>query len=1173
MAIRIRHIFVLLLLTFSSHLCFAQYYLYSDTPANIEASFLQHSIQSSAKQSFFNTLTLKNKANRSETFTLNITVPDGWSVVGANKMEITLQPLDSIVIPIRIAVASKVRGDIGYSVIASLTDNKGNSIRNVYCFVKIPRETMLVVKYSSRIFFLDPVLKSSEFSVLVQNKGNREELVNFLFDGIRLLCIGDQKDALFSSDVSIPPFSDSLFTFRVSLKQEEQFGKKTFSLQAKVSTIDTSYQNTLWFRIIDSSTKNEISSTDMPLRFELYAQGLADINLKPNYSLLLEGKTLFKGNSELYYLYRNFNSKNNEDFFVNNRMHLGGTFGHWTLEAGDSYRSLESSMYGRGGYAAYNSHKVKAELMATKNLQSSVYNFGSSFTYHFLPDLFIQSGMAYNSSQKENYNSKLGFIGTGFTINKQHSFLILSSFNQLQREFDNKKVHNEYGVQFNYSSTVGPFTSYIISRFGSNHLNSPYAGKFELLSNIIWRINNSNQLVALYNQNNIKQLAFQNTSILNLGELITREGKLQLRHFASNNVEVFGGPIVENNVAIGLNVFPENTHFQSINTKASLGARLKNTANSVIITPSFEFAIAKILENPFLEISPDNNSKSFFFHHLSLSMRTRSLMFMAFYTSGPRSSFDQINYLRTGRQTRKIQFLPTFDKFVYKDIVKVNLGLSYSNDMILKSTYSTLNGLLNVYLPKNWELQFLGVYSLQKRVNVQELIETYQSLYLEVGIKKDFNINQPRVKYYDIEFGFFKDYNGNFIQEENEPGIKNVLVYFEKVSSDVKGVIPGDFSTGELLSDNLGRVRLDKVPEGIYKINYNPIGKEAGSFTKASESLELSINRSGKFYFPFVEKNKVFGKVILSRSRLSGLGKLDVSNIRITATDSKGRTYTTLTDKNGEFVVFAPVTDQYIVNINNIFYENFDLRQNNFKVQFNGYKQFEVNFVFDEKIRRVNFSPSTQDAQLANIMQVRRTNLRGSVKDASSLTPIRARVNLVNTKNNTVITSMYSSSQTGDYSISFMADDYYLLEILADGYWYHSENLNLNQVTTFLNVTKDVLLKPIAIGSKIELNIRFDINKTDLASESVAELNRLIRLLKDNGNIKIEVQGHSDDLEALSNPQISEERAKIVARFLIENGFSNIQIRGFGNTIPISSNDTEQGRALNRRVEIEVVSK
>ncbi|HQB78530.1 MAG TPA: OmpA family protein, partial [Tenuifilaceae bacterium] len=68
-------------------------------------------------------------------------------------------------------------------------------------------------------------------------------------------------------------------------------------------------------------------------------------------------------------------------------------------------------------------------------------------------------------------------------------------------------------------------------------------------------------------------------------------------------------------------------------------------------------------------------------------------------------------------------------------------------------------------------------------------------------------------------------------------------------------------------------------------------------------------------------------------------------------------------------------------------------------------------------------------------------------------------------------------------------------------------------------------------------------------------------------------QGHSDDLEALSNTSISEERAKSVARYLIEKGYSNLTTKGMGNTTPKVSNDTEQGRAQNRRVEVEVLSR
>ncbi|MCB8964565.1 MAG: OmpA family protein, partial [Bacteroidales bacterium] len=428
-------------------------------------------------------------------------------------------------------------------------------------------------------------------------------------------------------------------------------------------------------------------------------------------------------------------------------------------------------------------------------------------------------------------------------------------------------------------------------------------------------------------------------------------------------------------------------------------------------------------------------------------------------------------------------------------------------------------------------------------------------------------------KFYDLNFTFFKDFNGNYLQDENEPGIRNVLVRIEKIKSDVKGRIPGDFVSADLLSDNTGIVNMENIPEGLYSISYNPIGTEAGTYSKAKDIVELKVDRSGDYFFPFVEKNKVFGKIILNRSRLSGIGKVDVSNIRITATDSRGNTFSTLTNKEGEFTIHAPVTDEYIVNINNIFYEDFDLRQNNFRVQFNGYKQFEVNFVFDEKIRRINFSPSTQSNLADGVVQIRRTNLRGTIQDATTLKPLRARVNLINTKNNSIVSSVYSNAQTGDYSLSFLADDIYMLEIVADDYWYFSESLNLNQVTTFMNVNKDILLKQISIGSKIELNIKFEINKSDLGPETVVELNRLLRILRDNSNIRIEIQGHCDDVEAINNPEIGETRAKAVAKYLIENGFSNIQVRGFGNTAPIAPSDTEDSRTLNRRVEIEVISK
>ena len=360
-----KYILILALLSFLHYNnTFAQFFLYSEAPIDIEAKFTRQNITSSAKQAIFNILIIKNNSNRSETVSLNITVPEGWSVIGEEKRDITIPPLDSLVIPIRVAVGSIVKGDIGYSIIASLADMRGNTLKNEYCFVKIPRETELIVRYASRVFFLDPVALTSDFSVSVKNNGNREEIVNFIFDGNNILLTGERKDALYSKDITVPPYTDTLFTFRVSLRQVEQFGRKMFPLNAITQTIDTAYTNTLWFRLIGSSIKNEIPPNQKPLSMEFYAQGLLDADVSPIYSVILEGTTLFKGESEVYYHYRNFNSKTPEDFYLTNRMYIGGNYGPWNIEIGDSYKSIESSMSGRGGALSYNNETFKAELIA-----------------------------------------------------------------------------------------------------------------------------------------------------------------------------------------------------------------------------------------------------------------------------------------------------------------------------------------------------------------------------------------------------------------------------------------------------------------------------------------------------------------------------------------------------------------------------------------------------------------------------------------------------------------------------------------------------------------------------------------------------------------------------------------------------------------------------------------
>lgn len=1147
----------------------AQYFLYNNEPSKLEITFAQHYVTSSAKETFFNALKVKNAGNRTEVVTLNITVPQGWNVIGQDKREVTIEPQDSIYIPIRVAVGSDARGDIGYSVIASLTDSRGNTIKNEYCFVKIPRISGFRIKNIDRFRFIDPEKSTSSFSLTLENKGNRQELISITMEAEQDISIEGGTNT-FVKDVTLKEYNDTTVTFNVRLVNTVSFGKNMYKLNLRVSSQDTAYQQSVWLKKLESVFINFIPPSSKPLVLEVTAQGLLKESQKPNITTLAEGSVFFNKRKFIYFHYRNYSSRKEEDLYKYNRMYLGASFHNLKIEVGDNFRSSEVSLFGRGAYLEYNRNSYSLILLGNKELKTNTYNYSGKFRFIGKPTPFFEGEYIFNKRNVfPSLSSHMVITKAAFSIGKSHYIGLMGAYNIYEQSINNKLNHTGFGAQINYNIKLKHFWGSIRAKYGSPNYVGNYRGRFDGTLTFNYNLKTGNNIRFQYSE-----YRFEQSTATKKNSSLSRNSSIEYLHALSPRVLLITGPGADYYLWENLTGYNQTTPFNSISPKFSIGSRFRIGGGYTILTPRITIGFPHIIEAPIREGDTDNSLRKnqFNYKEISINLRSSKIGLISSYISGPKTVFEQINHYYTSRPFNYIRIMPTYDSYIYKNIIELNASLSYNNDLVSKSSYSNISAQLQWHLKNDWLVRALGVYSLQNRKDIYEATQSYQTFYLEAGIRKEFNLNHPSVKYHDIELVFFKDFNGNASQDQNEPGIKNILVEINKIEGEEARYVPGDFYSTQLLSNAYGRVTLENIPEGNYTINYYAVGDDAGTFSKANEESNLKVSFTGNYYFPYVEKNKVFGKIILNRSKLSGLGNIDVSNVRIVATDSQKRSYSTLTDKNGEFVLFAPVTDRYSVSINNIFYENFDLRQNNFMVQFNGYKQFEVNFVFDEKVRRINFAQGFEN-QPEGVAQVRRTNIRGTVKDANTLNPIRARVSLVNTTDNTTITSVYSNAQSGDFGFSFLAGDNYAVEVVAEGYWYMSENLNLNQVTTFMNVTRDVMLKPIAVGSQIGLNIPFGSNSAELGPEAVAELNRLLTLLRDNPTVRIEIQGHSDDLEALSNTSISEERAKSVARYLIEKGYSNLTTKGMGNTTPKVSNDTEQGRAQNRRVEVEVLSR
>ena len=205
------------------------------------------------------------------------------------------------------------------------------------------------------------------------------------------------------------------------------------------------------------------------------------------------------------------------------------------------------------------------------------------------------------------------------------------------------------------------------------------------------------------------------------------------------------------------------------------------------------------------------------------------------------------------------------------------------------------------------------------------------------------------------------------------------------------------------------------------------------------------------------------------------------------------------------------------------------------------------------------------------------TILKGVILDAATLEPLQATIEIFDNTKNELMAEFESNSTSGAYLLSMKPGMNYGIAVSKKGYLFHSENFEIPIEAVAKKINKDILLKKVEVGTKIVLNnIFFDFNKATLRTESKTELDRLQKLLLDIPTLKVEISGHTDNVgSATYNQQLSENRAKAVVNYLKKKGISadRLQYKGYGFTQPIATNDTPEGRQMNRRTEFKILEK
>lgn len=199
--------------------------------------------------------------------------------------------------------------------------------------------------------------------------------------------------------------------------------------------------------------------------------------------------------------------------------------------------------------------------------------------------------------------------------------------------------------------------------------------------------------------------------------------------------------------------------------------------------------------------------------------------------------------------------------------------------------------------------------------------------------------------------------------------------------------------------------------------------------------------------------------------------------------------------------------------------------------------------------------------------------VKGKVIDKKTNKPIPSSVELTDNNNNALM--KVQTDELGEYFITLPTGKDYTFTVNRKGYLFYSELYSLNKKEADSVYEKNIYLQPVELNAVTTFNnIEFATNSYELPHAGIVELGKLLQLLTDNPSVKVEIAGHTDNTgNAEDNMKLSANRAKAIVDYLTAKGIaaSRLTYKGCGATQPVADNNTESGRARNRRTTFRII--
>ncbi|WP_258540719.1 COG1470 family protein [Parvicella tangerina] len=938
----------------------------------IQVAFKLKKVEQSADSVYFNVVTFTNTDSKTISGALQVRVPNDWKLIADPSMDnIELAPNETISLPVRVSIPLNSTGGVAYVIDASFTTQNG--IYSGAAYVKIPMKSKWDAEVFEKQVYFNELFDRVPFKLKIVNEGNATELLKVNLDVGRLYNIIELDKEEFY--VEVPPLSDTIIEYTVesndllTIEQRTEYGMIWDESSVKVKIVGSDgkkFQDAVHYLDLENELTTQRQEKNTPLNVDFSIFNLLSPN--PTFvNLLVYGQLLFKGDHDLSYMGNFRNIYRNGQFFgptfwsnPNNiryqlgyswkdRLHVNaGLITNYTLHTG---RGIGA----RASYDITEKDRVQASFVSNQFLPIII----GTAEYHrrLKTGINLNIGLTYEDNDYVNYQAYSTQLGGSFVFAGSQSIsgqVLLTNARFDATAFGGSSDSSLVGASYNfkYSGAFIDNKLRVSLSTRNDQFNFLRLRPVHVISgNSLYRINKVSNVKVFGIYNAVKPSRYTLSPFYNGLYAETQVYRATYQYRFNDKVTSEAGPMAKilsrRSFDNSLGLYDDFDNYfigGYFNTRFRLNERTFISPTLTIGRTSFRNILSdSTILSPILSTSVGAN------------ITGRNFRFNASYIRGPMFFVDDDYILFDEISMETVSLRGQMDKFIYKNTIKLSGFANYYLRLPSNRQSIVLSGRTDFFFPEGWRAYLTaGIFTNSYVDESTQGISASRFFNLNVGVIKSFGFNQPRIKYSDVEFVCFNDFNGDGERQENEPLLPNIKV---KLSLDPNYDDPRGIKWGEreLMTSAEGKVVVHNMPDINYLVNFKPMVNLGTLYNVNGDNQIISVNEDRVIYVPYAESYRVYGNVVMNRDEYSSKGLINVGGIRITATNLKGDAYSVLTDNDGSYVLNVPQAGSYVISVNNIFGDQFYIDKESFVIQFDGFKTYQLDFTFYEGKRKVNF--------------------------------------------------------------------------------------------------------------------------------------------------------------------------------------------------------------------------